>query len=272
MTQTAEVIKFARPVVKADIDKGFDRLAGTLTDALAINEPELNGREFQLVMAIISKTYRYHKPVDWIARCQLEEITGISGCNISTVLKSLKAKRVVIAEGRKIGINKVVSDWCKLDKKQSNVSNSKPSKNVSDSKQDVSDSKQDVSDSKPQSFNSDPHNRKTTKQKTTKQKIRESSAKKTAINLPEHIPRKALEDFIANRAKLKKPMTDRAVELLIDKLTTLHTQGHNLTELLNEAIMNGWQSVYPGKTKQSASRARPENFSSKDYGNDLVRF
>ena len=37
MTQTAEVINFARPYVKADIDNGYDRLAHDLTNALARN-------------------------------------------------------------------------------------------------------------------------------------------------------------------------------------------------------------------------------------------
>ena len=59
MTQTAEVINFARPYVKADIDNGYDRLAHDLTNALARNYSSLSGCEYQVVFALISKTFRF---------------------------------------------------------------------------------------------------------------------------------------------------------------------------------------------------------------------
>lgn len=55
----------------------------------------------------------------------------------------------------------------------------------------------------------------------------------------------AIEDFIENRKVNKKPMTERAITLLINRLEQL-APGDNKKkiELLNIAILHGWQSVY----------------------------
>ena len=100
-----------RPKVKADIEKGFDRLAHELTNALAKNDAKLSGCEFQIVFALIGKTYRYHKKTDWVANTQLCQITGMSKAHVSKTIKSLIAKKIVFRDGREMGINPVVSDW-----------------------------------------------------------------------------------------------------------------------------------------------------------------
>ena len=55
----------------------------------------------------------------------------------------------------------------------------------------------------------------------------------------------AIEDFVENRKVNKKPMTERAITLLINRLEQL-APGDNKKkiELLNIAILHGWQSVY----------------------------
>lgn len=57
----------------------------------------------------------------------------------------------------------------------------------------------------------------------------------------------ALKEFVAYRKKIKKPMTDRALELLISKLNKLSTDIGVQVEILNQSIMNGWQGVFPLK-------------------------
>ena len=63
MSNTAQIVNIQehRPAVKADIDNGFDRLAHDITDTLALNPAKLSGCEFQVVHALIAKTYRWHK-------------------------------------------------------------------------------------------------------------------------------------------------------------------------------------------------------------------
>lgn len=53
--------------------------------------------------------------------------------------------------------------------------------------------------------------------------------------------------FIEFRKKIKKPMTEQAVKLLISKLNKMTDSIDEQIEILNQSIMNGWQSVYPLK-------------------------
>lgn len=57
----------------------------------------------------------------------------------------------------------------------------------------------------------------------------------------------AIEDFKEFRKKIKKPMTDRAVELLIDKLNKLASDDETKIAILDQSIVNGWQGIFPLK-------------------------
>ena len=65
----------------------------------------------------------------------------------------------------------------------------------------------------------------------------------SVITLPEWIKKETWDSFVDSRKKIKKPMTDNAKILLIEKLTKAKEQGFSPDELLKEAIMNGWQSI-----------------------------
>lgn len=104
-------IEERRPVVKADIENGYDRLAHTLTNTLMVNDAKLSAREMQVVFAIISKTYRFQKKEDWIANAQICELTKLSKGHVSNLMKSLMSKKVITKNGRNIGINNKVSEW-----------------------------------------------------------------------------------------------------------------------------------------------------------------
>jgi len=55
----------------------------------------------------------------------------------------------------------------------------------------------------------------------------------------------ALNDFEAMRKKIKKPMTDRAKELLIGKLQKLSGGNPDLMiRILNQSILNCWQGIF----------------------------
>lgn len=61
---------------------------------------------------------------------------------------------------------------------------------------------------------------------------------------------KTIEYFKEHRKKIKKPMSERAVELLKGKLETLAPNDkEKQIELMDTAILNGWQTVYPDKNK-----------------------
>ena len=64
----------------------------------------------------------------------------------------------------------------------------------------------------------------------------------------------AFTDYVEMRKQIKKPMTDRAVELAIKKLTELaavpfsDSMDNNLAvQILNQSILNSWQGLFPVK-------------------------
>jgi phage replication O-like protein O len=261
MNNLAEVIKFERPQVKADIEQGFDRVAGTLTDTLANPPISLSGREYQLINAVIGKTYRYHKKTDWIASIQLAEITGIDKTNVSKIKTSLIRKKVLLQDGKKIGINPIVSEWIDEPKKQKIVKNDcdKDSQKRL-AKQSIPTSTQSKTTSTV--VNSDPHNRKTIKQKTILQKTIES------FQIPTELSFVSWCEFIQNRIDLKKPLTELAAKKFLNHIGKQIDQGFDATALIDEAISNGWQTTYPPKQNnfQSKGKAQPENFNQTNYG------
>lgn len=58
----------------------------------------------------------------------------------------------------------------------------------------------------------------------------------------------SFEDF---RKKIKKPMTDRAKKMLVEKLDKLATTDEEKITILNESIFNGWQGVFELKERKT---------------------
>lgn len=127
MTETAHIINFPdrepkpqeQTVVKADTDKGFYRVANEL--GLALCKTSLSDREGRLLEAVKVKTYGFNKAMDWICNDQLAEMTEIDVSNISKVKAALVSRRILIKDGKKIGINPVISEW----QKKSELTNKK---------------------------------------------------------------------------------------------------------------------------------------------------
>lgn len=52
----------------------------------------------------------------------------------------------------------------------------------------------------------------------------------------------------ARRHDCKRPMSQRAVDMLVRKLSRLEQDGHDPNLLLERSILNGWQDVYPDES------------------------
>ena len=61
----------------------------------------------------------------------------------------------------------------------------------------------------------------------------------------------------ARRHDCKRPMSQRAVDMLVRKLSRLEQEGHDPNLLLERSILNGWQDVYPC---DSTKRNQPGGF------------
>lgn len=89
-----------------------------------------------------------------------------------------------------------------------------------------------------------------------KQRNKETKNKETIQSLTVVVEKTELEllliEFKRARAKLRKPMTDKAMELLLKKLSE-YSEPEQIA-MLEEAIEKGWQSVYPPKTENKAGK------------------
>ena len=62
---------------------------------------------------------------------------------------------------------------------------------------------------------------------------------------PEPELNEALVSFIDFRKQAKKPMTDRAVDLLMDELEDITHDTGEKVKILNRSVVNGWSGIYP---------------------------
>lgn len=91
------------------LEDGFLRLANELLDAtMCSGLPET---ELCIVMAVWRKTYGFSKKMDWISNEQLEAMIDKHHTHCSTAKNNLIRKKVLIQEGRRIGMNKDIASW-----------------------------------------------------------------------------------------------------------------------------------------------------------------
>lgn len=120
---------------------------------------------------------------------------------------------------------------------------------------------------------------------TEEEKEEEEEKEKEKKNIKKKAARYAADDdlnnaiiaFIEFRKKIKKPMTERAVELVLKKLHELSPDIATQIEIINQSILNGWQGIFPLKQEQSTYKPQPNknrfnNFEQRSYQNtDLER-
>jgi phage replication O-like protein O len=93
----------------AQLEDGFTRVANELLDAVMASG--LSETEMCVVLAVWRKTYGYSKKMDWISNEQLEAMIGKHLTHCSTAKNLLINKKVLLQEGRKVGMNTNVADW-----------------------------------------------------------------------------------------------------------------------------------------------------------------
>lgn len=74
----------------------------------------------------------------------------------------------------------------------------------------------------------------------------------------------AIHEFIKFRKGIKKPMSDVAVKLMMNKLESLSHDKHEQVQILNQSIMQGWTGIYElkndGKSRGQPKQPKPNSF------------
>ena len=102
-----------------------------------------------------------------------------------------------------------------------------------------------------------------------KETLKETNTKET-LKKKAIIFKKTWKDFKVMRTKIRKPMTERAEELLIKKLDGLSNNEEEQIAILNQSIMNSWLGVFPLKGDYDERSKRNVN-QSKGPGEDKYK-
>ena len=89
--------------------------------------------------------------------------------------------------------------------------------------------------------------------KNREEKRREEKIREELNNKPLTPLEKTLDDFAKHRKNLKKPMTEKAMELLIKKLDQLTKTDDEKILILEQSIENGWQGIFELKNSKGIS-------------------
>ena len=104
--------------------------------------------------------------------------------------------------------------------------------------------------------NNNNNNKKESKKESIKER-KHSGYDEILATIADDNLRETYLEYIKMRKMIKAPMTDRALQMLINKVEQLepgNTERQKL--LLDTAILNNWKSVYPMKDKQTRSYGR----------------
>jgi phage replication O-like protein O len=99
-------------VAKPQLEDGHTKIANEILEHLV--KMHLTPNQWQVLLCILRKTYGFHKKVDRIANSQIVEATGLCKAVVSRALKSLEDMKVIIRNGKFIGLQKDWELWEKL--------------------------------------------------------------------------------------------------------------------------------------------------------------
>lgn len=68
---------------------------------------------------------------------------------------------------------------------------------------------------------------------------------------------KSIHDYIEHRKKVKSPMTDHAVELMINKLDSWTDNDDEKIKILEQSIFNGWKGIFPLNEQENRKPESP---------------
>lgn len=179
------------------------------------------------MLAVLRFTYGFGKKEDQISYGQLSKITNIPRPRVIEHVKSLVSKKGLGSLNH--GTRQPLTFWINKDFDKWEPS---PRKETSPNHETIP-SPNHVSNLVPI----------TRPSKERKKKEKEI----IPTFIPEWLEKDLWEDFKEHRRKLRKPMTSRAEDTIIKKLTWLKEQGCNPKHLLLTAIERGWLTVFEPK-------------------------
>lgn len=260
-----------------EVRPGFTQIPNDLLEKTILFG--LTKRECQVFFVIVRKTYGWQKDSDLIALSQFVELTGLKKNHVSTTLASLVLKKVITKENKKYSINEDIESWSvdkskvpKQDKSQNGTTKSpktvqaKSQNGTKTSPKTVTTKETNKLIQKKSLNKRDEEQSEMTfeEEKTAKKPVKRKS-KKYTDGPPDFVDPENWDAFMEIREIKKAPQTERAIKMLIKKLKKFKDEGQDPDEILCNAVMGGWTSVFPLKVS-----GKPEPYTANRHNGKSV--
>ncbi len=211
------------------LENGYTKIANEILDNLC--RTRIRGEYRQMLDFIIRKTYGFNKKRDSISTTQIVEGTGLTKSSVHKARKWLKDMKIIsiAQEGYTsfvtYSINKRYKEWRVYPKKGTvpqKGSRVYPIKDLGV-----------------------PQKETTIITKETLQKKHKESKTYFHQSLKNTEIKSLFDDYLVMRKSMKKPMTNRAKDLFLNKL--IKNDIGDAKQMLETAIEKNWLSVYPLK-------------------------
>ena len=144
-------------------------------------------------------------------------------------------------------MNEDAANWKKTCERKSEAGKKGSEARASKTKHEPSTAKQDQARAKHEPSTAKQDQADNENVNVTDNSVKENKQRKAAASA--YVENQDLNDailsFIEHRKKMRKPMTDKAISLFIDRLNKLGNTPEAQIDLINTAILKGWQTVYP---------------------------
>jgi len=244
------------------VENGYTKIANELLDAVL--QFGFSKRQMAVLFAIVRKTYGFNKTEDDMTVTQLAQVSGLARQNASSALSELESIGAVSKRdghyGYVLKINKNYQTW--------GASKRDASKRCA-SKQDGGRIKARRSASQ---NDAEGVSKRCTQKTTPKDNSKRQSPKETRAPRPAGLPQcvgdELWGDFVEHRRKIKKPMTDKAAEMVATKLQRFQANGHDPRLSLEDSIASGWTGVFEpkgGPRRTAAASESHSGFGDREY-------
>jgi hypothetical protein len=87
---------------------------------------------------------------------------------------------------------------------------------------------------------------KETLQNLTKNNTKPSTHRGASGNdsLPDWMPKENWQGFVDHRRRMRAPLTPRAIQLIVDQLSSLRERGQPPEAVLDQSVINGWRGIF----------------------------
>lgn len=209
-------------------ENGYTAIANEILEAVA--RIKLNGTQFRILLVVWRYTYGFQRKNHELSESFIAGATNMHKQQIKRELKGLVDRKIIdiikdatFSTPRVISFNKNYKEW---------IDSTQVAKTIPDSENDTTTGS---------GLDTTTGSGLDTQERKLKEKLKERE------NLPYNLSQdvyKALLDFIEYRKAIKKPATERAIELTVGKLNKLANNDKEKIAMLEKSIERNWVGVF----------------------------